>query len=349
MDNQTDYSSLGPGFETNDSKKKNGVPIPVLLFVLVSLLLAGISMKLFPESLSEYRIFSQAEERTKSGETAAALWDLYEVQEEHPKSLPVTLKLIELSMESGYYDLAAHVFNEYLVGKNLTDGQYAKMMRYSRRLDSYYLTYDSIEELMAGLEEGAEEGESEAVTEARASRFREELSKLHADEGQDQAYLYYYEAIMAQDPDTYYEFLQKSYAVDPELFDLRVLLGNAERSRGNFTKAHAFLEEALAKEAKDAGALRGLAVLSMLEQDKKGALEKARQAYESDPNSMYVRDTYLIALHLNQDEEGKEAMIREIEELEGPLEEDTRQLLEGSLTLQEYYMETTESKVGGSI
>ena len=136
MGDRTDYSSLGPGFETKDSKKKNSVPIPVLLFVLVSLLLAGISMRLFPKSLSEYRIFIKARERTESGETAAALQELYELQEEHPQSLPITLKLIELSMDSGYYDLAAQVFNEYLVGKSLTDGQYAKMMRYSRRLDS---------------------------------------------------------------------------------------------------------------------------------------------------------------------------------------------------------------------
>ena len=73
MGDRTDYSSLGPGFETKDSKKKNSVPIPVLLFVLVSLLLAGISMRLFPKSLSEYRIFEQAEARTKNGETIEAL------------------------------------------------------------------------------------------------------------------------------------------------------------------------------------------------------------------------------------------------------------------------------------
>ena len=223
MGDRTDYSSLGPGFETKDSKKKNSVPIPVLLFVLVSLLLAGISMRLFPKSLSEYRIFIKARERTESGETAAALQELYELQEEHPQSLPITLKLIELSMDSGYYDLAAQVFNEYLVGQSLTDGQ-----RYSRRLDSYYLTYDSIEALMEELAEGVEEGESEELLEARMVRFREELARLHDDEDQDQAYLYYYEAVTARDQEEYYADLQKAYDLDPELFDVRVLLGNAE-------------------------------------------------------------------------------------------------------------------------
>lgn len=342
MGDRTDYSSLGPGFETKDSKKKNSVPIPVLLFVLVSLLLAGISMRLFPKSLSEYRIFIKARERTESGETAAALQELYELQEEHPQSLPITLKLIELSMDSGYYDLAAQVFNEYLVGKSLTDGQYAKMMRYSRRLDSYYLTYDSIEALMEELAEGVEEGESEELLEARMVRFREELARLHDDEDQDQAYLYYYEAVTARDQEEYYADLQKAYDLDPELFDVRILLGNAERSRGNFEEAHTLLKAAIEKEALDPGALRGLAVLAMLENNKEEALIKARGAYEADPDSLYVRDTYLIALHVNGDEEGKQAMIQEIETFEGPLEEDTRQLLHGTLTLQEYYTEELE-------
>ena len=62
--------------------------------------------------------------------------------EEHPNSLPVILELMDLSMGAGYYDQAAYVFNEYLVGQSLTDSQYARMMRYSRRLDSYYATYD---------------------------------------------------------------------------------------------------------------------------------------------------------------------------------------------------------------
>lgn len=261
MDDQSRHHSLGPGFETVDLKQNKRIPLPIFLFLLVSLLLAGISMGMFPETFSDYKIFREAEERTRTGETSAALQDLYEVLQEHPDSLPVTLKLIEISMDTGCYDLAAHVFNEYLIGKSLSDGQYARMMRYSRRLESYYRTCNAVEELAAELEAEADESE-----EKKLGRLRGELEKLHEDEKQDQALLYYYEGITASDPEEYYGCLQKAYAKDPELFNVRVLLGNEERNRGNLTKARELLEAALAKEGRDEEALEGLAALEALEE-----------------------------------------------------------------------------------
>lgn len=336
MDYQNRYSSLGPGFDPDNPQEKKGIPLLILLFLLVSLILAGISMTRFPKSLSEYKVYRRAEERAHSGETAAALQELFEVLEEHPNSLPLILELMDLSMESGYYDQAAYVFNEYLVGKNLSDSQYARMMRYSRRLDSYYLTYDSIESLMTELEAIVGQDTSEKALKEQAEWLRSEISALHEDAGQDQAFLYYYDAMFAPTQEEQYNFLKKAYETDPELFDVRVLLANAERSRGNFTEAYEYLNMALSKEGQDAGALRGLAVLSMLEEKPEEALAYARQAYDLGPDGLYVRDTYLIALHVNGYEE--QAMIEEIETLEGELEEDTRQLLNGEMSLQDYYM-----------
>lgn len=338
MDFQNNYGSLGPGFETNDSKQSKKIPPLIFVFLMAAVLLAGVSMGLFPETFSDYKVFRQAKERTRSGDTSAALQELYGVQERHPNALPVTLELIELSMDTGYYDLAAYVFNEYLVGKDLSDGQYAKMMRYSRRLDSYYLTYDAVDELMAELNAMSSEDDSEEDTENQREWIRKELAELHKDESQDQAFLYYYEGITAEDNEDYYECLKKAYEEDPELFDLRVLLGNAERSRGNMDEARSLLLAAAAKDEQDAGAQRGLAILAMLENDYKEGLAKAKQAYDADPDSIYVRETYLIALHVNGDAAGEQAMIEEIEGLGEGLDEDTRQLLDGTLTLKEYYM-----------
>lgn len=338
MEYEKKYKSLGPGFETNDLKPIKGLPIPILLFLLAALALAGVSMVRFPKSLSEYKIYKKAEERTHMGETSDALQELLEVLEEHPNSLPLILELIDLSMESGYYDQAAYVFNEYLVGKNLSDGQYAKMMRYSRRLDSYYLTYDAIESLMTEADTALGDSDNAEAVEERTEWLREEISMLHEDEGQDQAFLYYYEAMLTPDREEQYSLLKKAYTEDPELFDTRVLLANAERSRGNFAEAHEYLETALLKENQDAGALRGLAVLSMLEGDSAKGLTLAKEAYDSDPDSLYVRDTYLIALHVNNQAEEEKRLVEEIEKLEGPLEEDTKELLEGTLSLEDYYM-----------
>lgn len=338
MDDENRYRSLGPGFEPYNPKEKKGIPIPILLFLIASLVLAGISMFRFPESLSEYKVYRRAEERTHSGETAAALQDLLEVLEEHPNSMPLILELIDLSMESGYYDQAAYVFNEYLVGKNLNDSQYARMMRYSRRLDSYYLTYDSIESLMDELETALGEDTSEDAVEKQAEWLRSEIAELHKDAEQDQAFLYYYDAMFAPTEGEQYDFLKKAYETDPELFDVRVLLANGERSRGNFTEAYEYLNTALSKESQDAGALRGLAVLSMLEGKPEDALTYAKQAYDIGPDELYVRDTYLVALHVNGMKEEETAIKEEIETLEGALEEDTLELLNGEMSLQDYYM-----------
>ncbi|NBK92695.1 hypothetical protein D5278_12050 [bacterium 1XD21-13] len=336
MDYQGNYPSLGPGFEPNTLKAKKGIPLPIFLLLLASLILAGFSMARFPKSLSEYRIFEQAEARTKNGETIEALQELFEVLEEHPNSLPVILELMDLSMGAGYYDQAAYVFNEYLVGQSLTDSQYARMMRYSRRLDSYYATYDAIDALFAQLE--MEEDYGEETSDRLTQQLKEELSRLHRDSSQDQAFLYYYDAMLTENLEEQRDLLKKSYEADPELFDTRVLLANAERGLGNLADAHAYLEEAVSKESQDAGALRGLAVLAMLEEEEAKALAMAQAAYEVNPDGLYVRDTYLVALHVNGHRDEENALIEEIEELEGALEEDTRQLLDGELTLQEYYM-----------
>ena len=336
MYNRKSYNSLGPGFEPNIPEEKKGIPVQILLFLLASLILAGVSMMRFPKSLSEYRIYQEAKERMEQGETAAALQDLFEVLEEHPNSVPLILKLIDCSMEAGYYDHAGYVFNEYLVGKELTDSQYTRMMRYSNRLDSYYLTCDAMDALLSGVDTQADL--SEEAAEELSLWFREEIAKLHKDPKQDQALLYYYDAMFSEDLETQRDMLRKAYEEDSELFDTRVLLANAERGLGNLTEAHSCLEDAISKEKQDAGALRGLSVLAMLEGREEEALALAKSAYEVSPDSLYVPDTYLVTLHVNGHTKEANTMIEEIEEIEGALDEDTRQLLNGEISLEDYYM-----------
>ena len=50
MDYQGNYPSLGPGFEPNTLKAKKGIPLPIFLFLLASLILAGVSMMRFPKA-----------------------------------------------------------------------------------------------------------------------------------------------------------------------------------------------------------------------------------------------------------------------------------------------------------
>ena len=126
----------------------------------------------------------------------------------------------------------------------------------------------------------------------------EELSRLHRDSSQDQAFLYYYDALLTENLEEQRDLLKKSYEADPELFDTRVLLANAERGLGNLADAHAYLEEAVSKESQDAGALRGLAVLAMLEEEGTAVMADAADKKElnfSDwrPLALSYSDGYL--------------------------------------------------------
>ncbi len=339
MDYQSNYSSLGPGFEPDPKENQGRIPLWVLLFVACSLLLAVISMLRFPKIFSEYRSYIKAEQRIASGkgETGQALRDLMAVVEEHPDSVPMITKLIDLSMEEGYYELAAYVFDSYLVGKDLTDSQYSRMMGYSARLETYFATYDAIEDLAVEINALPAGSEEEAA--AVRAQAREGFSRLLKDSGYDSAMLYYTMSFFTETMEERYDCLQKGYEADPECYDIRTELGNAARVLGKLEEAEEYLDQALAKERSDSGALRGKAIVCLLKGDSQAALDYAQEAYAADPDGTYVRDTYLIALHVNGDTKEEGYIRAELEAEQGTLDEDTLRFLEGQCTLQEYYME----------
>lgn len=334
MEENAYYRNLGPGFTDGKESPKVKIPIWVLAFLLVSLGLAAVSMIRFPGVLREYKCYHQAEERMAYGETADALNDLLAVVEQHPQAVPVITELIGLSMEAGYYDLAAYVFDTYLVGRELSDSQYSSMIGYSNRLEAYYASCGIVEELTK------ETGMAEDATGEEAALLRARMVEgllAHLEEPDvDKAVLYYFLGLFSEDLEEQYRYLQQCYLEDPQLFDVRVQLANATRRRGNLSEAERLLGEALHREKEDVGALRAMAILSMLRDDNAGGLKLAQRAYELDAEGTYVRDTYLVALHVNGMEEEKAAIIQE---MGGELEEDTKELLSGSCSLSDYYIE----------
>ena len=151
--------------------------------------------------------------------------------------------------------------------------------------------------------------------------------------------LFYFMALFSENTQERYEWLQKGYQTNPEYFDLRVQLGNTSRTLGKLDEADRYLNEAYAKDHADSGALRGMAVLSLLKGDPASALSQAEEAYALYPEGDYVMDTYLIALHVNGQTKEEGYIRAEIENAQGALDEDTKRFLDGECTLQEYYME----------
>jgi tetratricopeptide (TPR) repeat protein len=321
-------------YDTSTNKhQKCQIPVGVILFLLVIVALDVISMIRFPKILGEYKIYKTAESRTITGETSLALQELLELAEKYPDSVPIITKNIELSMENGYYDTAGYLYDTYLTGMSLSDSEYDQMDKYSTRLGNYYATYDAVEQIFSTV------SNIETMDEIKYEELITSLKALLEEEGLDYAYVYYYLGIIESDIATAKDYMQECYNIDPECFDVRVQLGVMYRRMGDYAEARQYSEEALAKEKLDSGALRSMAIIKMLEGDLESGLSYAEDAYNSDPEGTYVRETYLIALTMNDMKAEAKIIQDEILESGVTLDDDTLKLLNGEITLEDYYVE----------
>lgn len=322
--------------EDNDDYYKQPIkfkiPFPIIAFLLIVLVLDIISMMRFPKVLDEYKIYALAEDRIKNGETSEAIGDLYDIAEKHSKSVPIMMRLVDLSMENGYYDTAGYIVDIYLVGRNVSDAEYNRLDSYYVKLENYYTTYDAIEQISNA---ASSQGTAEEID---FDIIQEQLLDLLEQDGQDYAYLYYYLGILEGDAVVSRDYMQQSYNYDPNCFDVRSQLSILNRRLGNLEKAKFYAEEALSKDKKDTGALRAMATISLVEGKLEEGLQYALEAYDLYPEGMYIRDTYAIALYANGMTSESKQIQEELIALGETLEEDTAQFLNGEITLEQYYI-----------
>lgn len=330
---ENDIGLNGEEDELSGQDKRLRIPIPVILFLLAVLALDVISMIRFPNILKDYKIYQTAEGRISNGETSKALNDLLVLTEQHPDSVPIIIKTIELSMEYGYYDNAGYVYDTYLVGKNLTEEEYNRVDRYTEKLENYYATSEEISMIFDPIL-GSDLTTGEPDYEAIRTRLKALLDK----EGQDRAVIYYYLAMVEADIEAAIDYLKKCYDTDPECFDVRVQLGLMYRRTGDYETARQYAEKALIKDKQDFGALRSIAILDMLEGNMERGLENAEAAYRSYPDGIFVRETYMIALFFNDKKSEAEVIKGEIIKAQGALDPDTAKLLGGKISLKDYYV-----------
>lgn len=327
MDHETEQN-----FDQEPVPIKLRIPTWVIALFIGVVILEIISLIQFPKVLKDYKVFKLAESRISQGETSAAINDLYMVAEAHPNSIPVMVKLVELSMENGYYDIAGYIIDTYISGKSISDDDYNTVDQYYTKLENYYNTLSSIDTIMT------EAPNQDTLDEEYYNYIRSHIESLLYTEGQDDAYLSYTLAMIAGNSTGTLDYLQQCYEIDPECFDVRSQLGIVLRRMGRLSEARSVIEEALAKDKADTTALRALATLAMVENDLQGGLEAAEAAYTIYPDGLYVRETYLIALTINQLSDQAEVIRAEMEEADGILDQDTLQLLNGEITLQDYYI-----------
>ena len=308
------------------------IPVWVIVLFLGVVILEMISLLHFPKVLKDYKMYKLAESRISHGETSAAINDLYLVAEAHPNSIPVMVKLVELSMDNGYYDTAGYIIDTYISGKEVSEEDYNMIDRYYPKLENYYNTMSSIDTIMT------EAPNQDTLDKAYYDYVRSHIESLLFTDGQDDAYLCYTLSMIAGDTTSTLDYLQQCYEIDPECFDVRAQLGIVLRRIGRLDEARSMIEEALAKDKEDTNALRAMATIAMVENDLQGGLEAAEAAYTLYPDGLYVRETYLIALSMNQRNDQAEVIREEMEAADILIEQDTQQLLNGEITLQDYYI-----------
>lgn len=328
-DNYTGTDERGnndDGFDGENNRLH--VPFWVIFFLIIVIVLDIICMVRFPRVMKDYKIYNMAEERIQNSETSAAINDLYELAKKHTDSTPIMIKTAKLSMENGYYDTAAYIIDEYLAGSSVSDSEYDLINNYYTKLDNYYATSEAISKILNI--QDAEKVDLENI--------KIELKSLLNQDGQDDALVYYYLGIYELDRETSKKELQECYNLDPECYDVRAQLSVAYRRLGDLATAKQFVEEALHKDKYDSSALRSMSIIAMLEGNLDQGVTYAKAAYDSYPDGIYVRETYLIALTMNSQLDQAQQIKEEMQRVGENLEDQTLQLLDGDLTLEEYYI-----------
>lgn len=333
-----DYFAQGTGSIGNIGKGLK-VPVPVILFLGTIIIISIFSMIRFPGVLKDYRIYKNAEERIKNGETSATLSDLYYLVEKYPDSVPVIMKAIKYSLENGYYDYAGYIIDTYLVNKSLPEDDYEWVKSYIPFLDEYYRTLDRIDTIFSHAENINDDAEYSLYIINNLKKMLNDKDNINS------SVVNYYLGLFEYNTENSINYLMDCYNEDPECFDVRAQLANRYRRAGDFETALKFINEALAKDKMDSGALRAMSIIYMLKGEMEKGVEKAREAYNYYPDGLYVRETYMIALYFNGNMEEAEELKNEIIEMNWQLDEDTISLLNGEITLEEYYLDNPEGEV----
>jgi len=308
------------------------VPKMLLLFFIIIAVIWGATNLHFPEVLECYRIYENSLVQANTGEIENALDNLNSIIELYPNSIPISIRMIDISMNGGYYDFAGYLINTYIADKKVDEDIAEKLNQYVERINRYYMSYEAIEEMESNLD-------SELSQEELLSERRDYIQELLNDPVQDKALLYYFLAVNSEDINEMKSNLEKCISIDDTMFDARVQYANILRRQGDFEGAERYLKEVLTENKYDSGAIRGLAIIRLLAGDKEEGLDLAYKAIEINPEGLYIFETYLIALNENKKDSEADAKIQEYLANGSELDEDTQNYLEGKLSLHDYYVD----------
>ena len=288
------------------------------------------------------RVLLEARDLIAENKQWSAVNRIYEYLNDNPENGDVALEGMRLAMEYGLYDNAAYLFNTFLADKGFSEDELNEIDYYVSEIRRYYDTYDAVSEVMSRTQEFPDDMSREEIESIRDS-MKKDLLRLEANEEYDKEFIEYYVAYyFAYDARDAEERMKTAAKYLPVAAEAYGRLAIASRNRGDFETAEEMIEKGAAVNGEMAELVRAKITLLLAKGEYKEALPIAESLYTTNPDALYVLDTYAVALYANGETEKLSKLLDSVSENERYFDEDFYKLTNGEISVRDYYVYAEE-------
>ena len=270
----------------------------------------------------------------QTGKPISAINTLVERLKENSNDLDSAAMLMDLSMRYGFYDIAVSCFNTFLADKEATPEDVDRINGYLDKLDEYYLTYDTVEEIIHETPYDKTKDDFGAYISSISGQIGDLLNK----QGYDRETVYENLLPMATSESEVEKYSQKLAEINPyNVFPLYTLAASYRRT-GRIEEALSTIAKAYKINSEDPDLLRIYGTIETVVGNKEKALEYSKAAYDLFPDGEYIAEAYLIALTENGQKAEAEALFTQLQG-KHEFEPDFAKYRNGELSAYDYYVE----------
>ncbi len=161
------------------------IPPYFYIIAVIVVLMMGYTFIYSLGGLRSYSTYNKAQSVSDKGYIITSMNDLMAVLEENPEKSEVAIELADIAMEYNYYEYADYAISNYLVGVEVSETVYDRMIGYITTIERYYNTCVLAEELI-------EEAFSSTEDDDEALEICHEKMKSYiGDYEYDQSFIYY--------------------------------------------------------------------------------------------------------------------------------------------------------------
>ena len=318
-----------------DKHKRLNIPFKVYLFLIAICITFAFTVAKLPPVLEDYRSYKQAEEHMNNKEYSLAYYKYKALLDKYGNSLPIAFDAAEAAMRAQYFRELSEVFDVYIADKDLESDNYKRASEYYDLLNFYAETHMEIDSFYKEADEKA----LEALEESELLKLKNKISALLEKEHLDKTQIYFALAGLSTKDEDSLKYIELSLEIDSRFTYPYSYYGNILRNNARFEEARSIYNIALEKNATDALSIRGLAILDLLEDKNKEALEKIRYAYELEKYyDSYIAESLVIILYENKLKEEADTLLQAMINNKFVIEEDFQKYLDGEITFKDYYI-----------